>query len=196
MYAAIVMAGPDEGGVFLAGQWLARAGQAEGRHVTWLPAADLEARAGTAHCAVILADQPITSAGVDAPTAVLVSNIPALEHYAPRVQAGGVLIVDSTVVEKLAGRPDIREIDLPATALATGLGVPTAASVVLLGALLRATGVVRQATLVQVLTEQLQTRPRPVVAAYIQALHQGAASVGLPVFGYGAGDAAAGLAHF
>ncbi|HMA32849.1 MAG TPA: 2-oxoacid:acceptor oxidoreductase family protein [Chloroflexia bacterium] len=189
MYAAVIIAGPDEPGVFQAGQLLALAGQAEGRYVTWLPATDLEARAGLAHGTVIISQAPILSPAVGQPTAALVASTPALEHYALRVRAGGVLVVDSAVVEKLAGRSDIREIDLPATTIATDLGMPEAGIIALLGALIRATGVVRQDTIEQVLAAQLADQPRPVLAAYRQALRQGADLVAVLVFGYAPVDA-------
>src|SRR4029078_10879976 len=100
MYEAIVIAGFGGQGVLFAGQLLAYAGLAEGRHVTWIPSYGPEMRGGTAHCTVIISDQEIGSPLVRTPTAALVMNPPSMEKYAPLVQAHGVLILDATLVEQ------------------------------------------------------------------------------------------------
>src|SRR3989304_2467539 len=63
-------------------------------------------RGGTAHCTVIVADEEIGSPVVGRPAGVIVMNIPSLERYEPLVKAGGVLIVNSSLVDRGPGRVD------------------------------------------------------------------------------------------
>src|SRR3954470_10897634 len=114
MYEAIVIAGFGGQGVFFAGQLLAYAGLAEGRHVTWIPSYGPEMRGGTAHCTVVVSDEEIGSPVVRNPSSVLVLNPPSMQRYAQLVKPHGVLVVDSALVTERSRREDIHEIDLPA----------------------------------------------------------------------------------
>lgn len=175
MHAEIVIAGFGGQGVLFAGQLLAYAGLAEGRHVTWIPSYGPEMRGGTAHCTVIISDEEIGAPLVRYPTAAIVLNAPSFERYGPLVKAGGVLVVDSSLIAGHAGRIEIREIDLPAKDLATELGFPQIANVVMLGALIGATGVVRLETMDTVLEAHLSARHREALEANQVALRRGAA---------------------
>lgn len=176
MYEAIVISGFGGQGVLFAGQLLAYAGAAEGRHVTWIPSYGPEMRGGTAHCTVIVSDEEIGSPVVLHPTAALVLNRPSLEKYAPLVQPGGVLVRDSTHLPDGSGRSDLREIALPAQAIAAELGFPQIANVVLVGAYVGATGLVRLETVERVLEERLSERQPQVLAANREALRRGASA--------------------
>jgi 2-oxoglutarate ferredoxin oxidoreductase subunit gamma len=174
MQQEIIIAGFGGQGVLFAGQLLAYAGLAEGRHVTWIPSYGPEMRGGTAHCTVIVSDEPIGSPLVRHPSAVVALNGPSLAQYAPDVKPGGVLVMDSTLVSARSNRSDLREIALPAKQIADELGYPQIANVVMLGALVRATGVVQLATLERVLEEHIGARHRDALEPNKQALARGA----------------------
>lgn len=161
-----------------AGQLLAYAALEEGRHVTWIPSYGPEMRGGTAHCTVIISDDEIGSPLVSHPTAALVLNPPSMERYAPIVKPNGVLIGDSAMVSQRSNRNDIREIELPARDIAAELGFPQIANVVMLGALLSATGVLKIETIEKILDEHLGERHRAALEPNKLALRRGA--------GYGA----------
>lgn len=173
----IVISGFGGQGVLFAGQLLAYAGLAEGRHVTWIPSYGPEMRGGTAHCTVIISDEEIGSPLVRNPTAALVMNPPSMEKYAPLVQAHGVLILDATLIEQRSARTDIHTIALPAKTIADELGAPQIANVVMLGALIAATGVVTVETMNDVLAQHLSARHRDKLEANRNALARGAAYV-------------------
>lgn len=177
MHNEIIISGFGGQGILFAGQLLAYAGLEEGRHVTWIPSYGPEMRGGTAHCTVIISDEEIGSPLVRNPGAALVLNPPSMDLYAPLVQGGGVLILDSTLIEQRSGRADLREIALPAKQIADELGFPQIANVVMLGALVAATGVVALETLDKVLDEHLGARHRDALQANKQALRRGAAFV-------------------
>jgi 2-oxoglutarate ferredoxin oxidoreductase subunit gamma len=174
MHQDIVISGFGGQGVLFAGQLLAYAALEEGRHVTWIPSYGPEMRGGTAHCTVIISEEEIGSPLVTRPTAALVLNPPSMERYAPLVKPNGVLISDSTLIVQRSGRADIREIDLPAKDIAAELGFPQIANVVMVGALLGATGVLKIETLEKILDEHLGERHRAALGPNKLALRRGA----------------------
>jgi 2-oxoglutarate ferredoxin oxidoreductase subunit gamma len=177
MYEAIVIAGFGGQGVLFAGQLLAYAALAEGHNVTWIPSYGPEMRGGTAHCTVVISDEEIGSPLVSAPTAAVVFNQPSLERYAPLLRPQGVLVRDSALAATAAPRPVLREIMVPAQDIAAALGNPQTANMVLLGALLGATQVVRPGTLEQMLDTHLGQRHRAAHDANQQAVERGLAAV-------------------
>ncbi len=61
METAIIFSGFGGQGALLAGMVLARTAMASGREVTWIPSYGPEMRGGTAHCTVVIGDEPIGS---------------------------------------------------------------------------------------------------------------------------------------
>lgn len=178
MHHEIIISGFGGQGVLFAGQLLAYAGLAEGRHVTWIPSYGPEMRGGTANCTVIISDEEIGSPLVQHPTAALVMNPPSFEKYAPLMAPRGVLILDSTLIEQRSQRADVHEIALPAKDIADELGAPQIANVAMLGALLAATHVVALETMHAVLEQHLSARHRGKLEANRRALERGAQFVG------------------
>lgn len=174
MQHEIVISGFGGQGVLFAGQLLAYAGLAEGRHVTWIPSYGPEMRGGTAHCTVIVSDEEIGSPLVEQPTVAVVLNPPSMEKYAPRVQPGGILLRDASLIPEPSTRIDIHELAIPAKGIADELGVPQVANIVMLGALIEATGVVAIDTLTRVIAEHTGNRHRDLIAVNQTALKRGA----------------------
>ena len=174
MHHEIIISGFGGQGVLFAGQLLAYAALEEKKHVTWIPSYGPEMRGGTAHCTVIVSDEEIGSPLVQHPTAALALNPPSHAKYAPVMKAGGVLILDATLIEQRSDRADIQEIALPAKQFADELGVPQIANVVLLGALIAATNVVALETMARTLQEHVSVKHRDKLEANQMALRRGA----------------------
>lgn len=177
MHHEIIISGFGGQGALFAGQLLAYGAMAEGRHVTWIPSYGPEMRGGTANCTVIVSDEEIGSPLVRRPTAAIVLNPPSFERYEPLVQKDGVLLVNASLVSAPARRSDIRRFDVKANEMATQLGAAQMANVILVGALVAATGVLKLETLDQVLEEHVSARHRDKLEANKQALRKGAALV-------------------
>jgi 2-oxoglutarate ferredoxin oxidoreductase subunit gamma len=96
----IVMAGFGGQGVMLMGQLMTYAGMLEGKHVSWIPSYGPEMRGGTANCSVIISDEPIGAPIVSEPTTVVAMNLPSLDKFEPVLQAGGNLIINSSLIER------------------------------------------------------------------------------------------------
>jgi 2-oxoglutarate ferredoxin oxidoreductase subunit gamma len=170
----IIFAGFGGQGVLFSGQLLSYTGMAENLHVTWIPSYGPEMRGGTANCTVILSEEEIGAPTVRHPSIAVIFNIPSMEKYEPLVKPGGLLLVNSSLVPTQSAREDIRSLYVPASDIATGLGNPRIANMVMLGALVGATGLVTLETVAQQLDEHLSQRQRKWLEPNITALKKGA----------------------
>ncbi len=177
MHHEIIVSGFGGQGALFAGQLIAYAALAEGRHVTWIPSYGPEMRGGTANCTVIVSDEEIGSPLVRRPTAAIVLNPPSFDRYAPLMQKGGMLFVNSSLISGQTNRTDIQVVSLPANDLATEVAAAQLANVVLVGALVAKTGAVKLETLDRVLEEHTSARHRDKLEANKLALRRGAAAV-------------------
>ncbi len=177
MLHEIIISGFGGQGALFAGQLIAYGGLAEGRHVTWIPSYGPEMRGGTANCTVIISDEEIGSPLVRRPSAAIVLNPPSFDRYEPAMQKDGVLLVNSSLISSPNQRPDIRRIDLDANQMAADLGAAQMANVIMVGALVAATGMLELETLDRVLEEHVSARHRDKLDANKKALRSGAAAV-------------------
>ena len=178
MQTEIILSGFGGQGALFAGQLLAYAAMDEGRRVTWIPSYGPEMRGGTAHCTVIISDDDIGSPLVRNPSAVIAMNGPSLDKYEPLVTPGGTLIVNASLTTRKPTRTDIHVYEIPANAIAEELGSGKLANLVLLGALLAATGALPVDAVERALINHLPERHRGLLDANRHALRRGAAIVG------------------
>lgn len=138
----IIFAGFGGQGILSMGKFLAYAGMDANLNVSWLPSYGPEMRGGTANCSVILTDEGIGSPIVTKADSIVVMNRPSLEKFEDLVEANGVIVLDSDLVDVMPTRTDLNVIAIPAQTIAQELGSKTIANMVLLGALVKKTGIV------------------------------------------------------
>jgi 2-oxoglutarate ferredoxin oxidoreductase subunit gamma len=158
MERSTLVAGFGGQGILFAGKLLAQAALHEGREVLWIPSYGPEMRGGTASCTVIVADRPIGSPVVDGADGAVVLNPPSMARYAPLVAPGGVLVVNTTLIEAEPGRDDIDVVAVPCTALARSAGDDKLVSVVALGALVGRSALVERESVHRALVTLLGSR--------------------------------------
>jgi len=146
MKLKMFLAGSGGQGTLAIGQMIAKAAMDEGKEVTWLPSYGPEMRGGTANCTVVVSDKPIACPLINEADVLVVMNLPSLHKFEPILVPGGLLIINSSIVTEKATRSDIRVMEIPANAKALELGTDKAANMVILGAILKETGVVSMAT--------------------------------------------------
>lgn len=134
----ILIAGFGGQGVLFAGKFLAYKGLLEDRQVSWLPSYGPEMRGGTANCNVILSDDPIGSPIVNKPDCLIVMNKPSLDKFVDTVVPGGMILIDSTMIDSKVERDDVTVYYVPASKLAGDAGFSTLANMILVGKLLYA----------------------------------------------------------
>jgi 2-oxoisovalerate ferredoxin oxidoreductase beta subunit len=138
-------------GVLTLGYVLAEAGMEAGYEVSWLPSYGPEMRSGTSNCHVRLSNEPISSPLVSRPNVLLALNEPSLRKFLPEVEHGGIVLYNSDILPEDCVRPDLRMVAKPFSGLADQLGDPKVGNIVMLGALLEATGLLEPEQIVSAL---------------------------------------------
>jgi len=125
-------------GILFSGKFLAYKGLTENKQVSWLPSYGPEMRGGTASCSVIISDTPVGSPIVSKPDVLVAMNLPSLDKYENSVVPGGMIFVDSTLIERKVNRTDVTVYYIPATGLANENGMPTLANMIIVGKVMAA----------------------------------------------------------
>ena len=138
----ILLAGFGGQGILFSGKFLAYEGLLEGKELSWLPSYGPEMRGGTANCSVILSDEPVGSPIVTNPDILIAMNLPSLDKYESAAVAGGHILVDSSLIERKVERTDVEAHYIPATKLASDENLPGLANMIMIGYLIKKTGVI------------------------------------------------------
>lgn len=168
----VIIAGFGGQGVMLMGKILAYAGMEEGKEVSWFPSYGPEMRGGTANCTVVISDRPVGSPVVEHPSTVLAMNLPSLDKFEPQLKPGGLLMINSSLIQRGAHRDDVNEIRVPANAIANEIGNPRGANMVALGAFVGATRALDIATVTGIVEKQFAAKPK-LVDVNLTALQRG-----------------------
>lgn len=169
----IVIAGFGGQGLLFSGKVLAYAALMEQRELSWLPSYGPEMRGGTANCNVIISDSPVGSPIVQNPNVLMVMNTPSLDKYEETVVPGGMIFVDSSLVSREVKRDDVKVVYVPATKMAGDMGIPTLANMILLGAIVKATGCVGDESLMAGLKKIVSAKHADLLDANLKALQAG-----------------------
>jgi len=169
----IIMAGFGGQGVMLMGQLITYAGMLENKYVSWIPSYGPEMRGGTANCSVIVSEEPIGAPIVNEPTAVVAMNLPSLDKFEPLITPGGILIINSSLIERGPKRTDIKAYQLPSNDIASELGNMKVANMVVLGAVIAATGAVSHESVMKAFAKMFAKKPG-LLAINEKAIQRGA----------------------
>jgi 2-oxoglutarate ferredoxin oxidoreductase subunit gamma len=145
-------------GLLFSGKVLAYKGLIEDKNVSWLPSYGPEMRGGTASCGVTVSDQAIGAPIVLEPDVLVAMNLPSLDKYEPKVEPGGYIFVDSTLIERKVQRDDVKVYYVPATKLASDIGASTLANMILVGKLLKELGDYNEETVEAALKKCISAR--------------------------------------
>ncbi len=133
MEERVLMAGFGGQGIVLMGTMLAYAGMIDGKHTTFFPSYGAAMRGGTANCKVIVADEPIASPVISKPSTLIAMNGPSLDRFEKDVRPGGVILVNSSLIDYKVKRDDVKVYYIPVNELANEAGSPRSANMVMLG---------------------------------------------------------------
>jgi len=169
----IIIAGFGGQGVMLMGQILAGAGMLENKEVSWLPSYGPEMRGGTANCHVIVSSERISSPFVGEPDVVVAMNLPSMDKFTPQLKKGGLLIINSSLIDSEPQRQDIRVIKIPANELAAEVGSDRAANMVALGAVVEKLKFVEVDSIISSLKDNLPERHHRLIPLNEEAIKRG-----------------------
>ena len=137
MNTNILISGFGGQGILFSGKVISYAGLVDGKEVSWLPSYGPEMRGGTANCSVCLSDEPIGSPLVVTPDVLMVMNLPSLDKFIDTVVPGGLVLIDSSIVDKKVGRSDVKCVYIPATKMANDAGLKGMGNMIMVGRLFR-----------------------------------------------------------
>ena len=133
MEEKIIIAGFGGQGVLSLGQFIAYSAINNGLEVTWLPSYGPEMRGGTANCSVVVSDQPVASPIIARPDCLIAMNRPSLDKFVDAVRPGGLIIVNSSLI-------DVKVVYINANDVALEVGNVKTANIVVLGAYIKQSG--------------------------------------------------------
>jgi 2-oxoglutarate ferredoxin oxidoreductase subunit gamma len=133
MNERMILAGFGGQGLMLLGKLFCFFEMHNGLHVTYIPSYGAEMRGGTANCSVRISEDPIASPMVPTASIIVVMNQPSYEKFKNRVEPGGCLFVNSSLVELIEPPEGVNIIEVPATGMASEMGNVRNANMVMLG---------------------------------------------------------------
>jgi len=156
-------------GVLMMGYVLAVSAMRDGKEVTYLPSYGAEVRGGTANCTVAVADEKIFSPVASSPDYGVIMNNPSLTRYESAIKSGGIIILNSSLIDTETSREDLQIIRVPGNDLAKKLGSDRTINMIMLGALVQKTGLTTLGSIMDGLGEILKDKK---VAAKLMKLNQ------------------------
>ncbi len=173
MKKEIIISGFGGQGGLAIGKNLAEAGMAEGLNVTWSPSYGPEMRGGTANCSVVLSDKPVGSPVFAHPTELIALNEPSLEKFEAGVVSGGQVFINSDVVTDKVSRSDLTAYYIPCNTIADEIGNPKVSNMVMLGAYVAGTGILKPETIERMIQEMFTGAKAKFVPLNIEAFRRG-----------------------
>ncbi|MFW5986265.1 MAG: 2-oxoacid:acceptor oxidoreductase family protein [Halanaerobiales bacterium] len=173
MREEIIIAGFGGQGVMSIGKIIAYAAMKEGKEVSWMPSYGPEMRGGTAHCAVKVYSEKIPSPFSSKPNSLIVMNLPSLEKFEPMVKEGGMIILNSSLIDEDVARNDLDIVKVPANEIANNLGNDRIANVVMLGAYLAKKGIIEVETVKKSLASVFPERRHNLIPVNKKAIDEG-----------------------
>ena len=174
---SLIAAGFGGQGLMVLGQLIAYTGMAEGRNVSWIPSYGPEMRGGTANCCVIVSDHEIGAPVVSEADAIVVMNQPSFEKFKDSVKTNGLLLYNSDLVKVGDMRPDVKVAAIAANAIAKEAGSDKVANIVMLGALVKATGIVDDKNCIEMIKEKLGGKKPEFLPMNLDAYEKGKALI-------------------
>ena len=173
MTSEIQLAGFGGQGILFAGKVLAYCGMLDGREVSWLPSYGPEMRGGTCNCSVTLSDEPIGSPTVYNPDILIVMNEPSFVKYINEVKPGGCAFVNTTLVDSVSDRKDIDIYNIPATAMAEENGLTGGANIVMIGMLIKKTGIISMDGIESTIRKMVPPKKAQLIENNMKAIRMG-----------------------
>lgn len=173
-----IFAGFGGQGMLLIGKFLAEAGMETGKHVSWLPSYGPEMRGGTANCSVVVSDKPVASPLIAQADTILAMNKPSLLKFQGDVKPGGLLLVNSSIIDIKTDRTDVDAVYVPCNEIAEQVGNLKGPNVVFLGAYVaKKPEVISKEAIIEAMRVELGEKKARFLEGNIKALEAGMAYV-------------------
>ncbi|MFH1798899.1 MAG: 2-oxoacid:acceptor oxidoreductase family protein [Candidatus Omnitrophota bacterium] len=169
---SIVCAGFGGQGIMIMGKILANAALERGLYVTWLPSYGAEVRGGTAHSMVRVSSDAIASPMVAVMDTAIIMNTPSLDKFEKRIKPGGLVIINSSMVQRKVKRSDIEVLEAALTEEAIKLGDARVANTIAVSIWSAKKGLFNEADILKVI-EKMAGGKENILSANIKAVKLG-----------------------
>ena len=174
MLKKTIFAGFGGQGVLMMGYVFAVSAMRDGKNVTYLPSYGAEVRGGTANCTVAVSDEEIFSPVASSPDYAVIMNRPSLTKYEGTITEGGVIIQNSSLVDRDLTRDDVEAVKVPANDIAKKLGSDRIINMIMLGAFVTKTGLTTLDSIMNGLTEIVKGKKASLMKLNRKGLDKGA----------------------
>lgn len=175
MKQSFVFSGSGGQGIMSAGMMLAHAAIDMGKHATFLPEYGPEQRGGSAKCTVIISDGEIVSPLPKMSDNFVAMNEQAFNKFSSDVKDGGIMVLNSSRITSEVSAEGKKTISVPVDDIALEVGNIKVANIVIIGALIGATGVVSKEVFVASLEEKFKEKKPEILEMNLKALEKGIA---------------------
>ncbi|MDD6021832.1 MAG: 2-oxoacid:acceptor oxidoreductase family protein [Acutalibacteraceae bacterium] len=173
MKKSFIFSGSGGQGIMSAGIMLAHTAIDMHKHSTYLPEYGPEQRGGSAKCTVVISDDEIVSPLPKKCDNLIVMNEQAYKKHQSCLKAGGLLLINSSLVKAENVRTDVKVIAADVDDIALELGNVKAANIILIGILIGATGIVSKDIFAQSLEEKFKNKKPEILQLNMAALERG-----------------------
>ena len=140
--ADMILAGFGGQGILTAGKILIDVAAREGKNVSWTSSYGAEMRGGTASCSIVISDEEIGSPYPTKLDVLLAMNEPSYDKFIGDMRDGGYVIVNKSLMSEREYPKNVYVFEVDATNIANSLENGRAANLVMLGAMMQATGLI------------------------------------------------------
>ena len=169
----ILIAGFGGQGILFCGKFIVQAAMQIGKEVSWMPSYGPEMRGGTANCSVIISDAPIGSPIVDKPDILIVMNRPSMDKFENACVPSAKIFIDSSLIDRKGMRGDVDYKYIPATALADENNLTGLANMIMIGYVIKQTGIISADILKYTMEKTVPERKSALRDANLRALDIG-----------------------
>ena len=158
-------------GIMLMGQMVGSAAIHEDKESTFFPSYGPEMRGGTANCTVIVSDKAISNPVISESDVVVAMNLPSMLKFEPTLKPGGIMFINTSMIHQAPKRSDITIYEIPVSDMANELGNPRVANIIMLGAFVRVTNIVRAEDIEEVIRDFFGTKGPDLVELNLKAFN-------------------------
>ncbi len=177
----MIIAGFGGQGILFTGKIFAEAAMLDSRNLSWLPSYGPEMRGGTANCHLIISDERVGSPIIINPDILIAMNNPSLDKFESKVNKDGYVFCDSSMVDKAVERDDVKTYCIEATRLAQENGFGNLANMIMLGAVIKVTGLFTPEQIENAIKEVLPPKRAHLLDVNMKAVNIGWESVAAEV---------------
>ncbi len=157
MEEKIVIIGSGGQGVLLIGEIIAQAGLSENKYISKISTYGAEVRGGKVSCTTIVSDKKIDSPVIDEASILIILDN-KLSDNIPSIRKKGLILINTDSIETCKFREDLTILNVPADKIAIKTGNIKTRNMVLLGALIKKTGLFKTETINCVLPKILKSK--------------------------------------